>query len=343
MNRYGKRKLNYINHVALVLDASGSMQRNKATLIKVADQLVKHLAKKSTELDQETRVTIYGFDDTAECLVFDKDVLRLPSIADLYWIGGMTALLDATALSIMDLRQTMTKYGDHAFLTYVLTDGAENASVNTTRAGLKHLLTHLEENETVACLVPDQGGVEYAKECGFPAGNVAIWEISTREGLEEAASKITRSVDTYMTSRVTGVRSSKNVFASDLSAVNKATVNSKTLVPLPREDYVLLDVKASTPSFVIREFVEATGAHYSIGKAYYQLTKTEVIQAAKGVALQNIHSGRIYTGQQARDVLGLKPEDTRVKPAENPEYRIYVQSTSVNRKLIAGTKLLLLK
>jgi hypothetical protein len=32
----------------------------------------------------------------------------------------------------------------------------------------------------------------------------------------------------------------------------------------------------------------------------------------------------------------------RVKPNHNPKFTIYVQSTSVNRKLLAGTKALIL-
>src|SRR5690349_14651809 len=119
---------NYVNHVALALDASGSMAvSGKArALVTVADGLIEYLAARSKELNQETRVTVYTFDERVKCAIYDKDVLRLPSIADFYKIGGMTALLDATLLAIDDLRLTPQKYGDHAFLTYVLTDGKNN-------------------------------------------------------------------------------------------------------------------------------------------------------------------------------------------------------------------------
>lgn len=348
--RKDPNRKNYINHVALVLDGSSSITFSHLDkkLIAVADDLIKHLARKSVELNQETRVTVYTFADDVECVIFDKDVLRLPSIAELYEPYGNTALLDATALSIEDLRKTMTKYGDHAFLTYVITDGEENRSYKTTRALFTALMTNLRDNETVAALVPNQQGVRYAMQVGFPEGNITTWEVSVK-GLEEAGTKITRSADTFMESRVLGVRATKGVFTTDLSAVNKDTVNSKKLTPLPRTDYVLLDVKNNAENYAIREWVEAqldeegNPRNYDIGKAFYQLMKTETVQASKGVALQNIHSGRIYTGQQARDVLNLPDQDARVKPASNDEYRIYIQSTSVNRKLIPGTKLLLLK
>lgn len=339
---------NYINHIALVLDGSSSMAHLTKTLITVADDLVAHLAHKSKELDQETRVTVYTFADKVECVIFDKDVLRLPSIADLYEPYGNTALLDATAQSVADLRKTMTTYGDHAFLTYVLTDGEENRSYKTTPHQLSTLLNSLQDNETVACLVPDDRGVQYARRFGFAPDNITKWEATTKEGLVEAGATITRSVDSYMESRVLGVRSTKSVFKTDLTAVNKATVNAKNLTSLSRDAYTLVDVKANSP-LVIRDFVESldngNGAKhtYQIGKAFYQLSKTEIIQTSKQIAIQNIHSGRIYTGQQARDVLGLPDVDARVKPNANDEYRIYVQSTSVNRKLVPNTKLLLMK
>lgn len=44
-----------------------------------------------------------------------------------------------------------------------------------------------------------------------------------------------------------------------------------------------------------------------------------------------------YGGSDARDMLNLPPYAVKVKPGSFGEWRIFVQSTSVNRKLIAGT------
>lgn len=41
-------------------------------------------------------------------------------------------------------------------------------------------------------------------------------------------------------------------------------------------------------------------------------------------------------------MIGLPDMAVRVKPDYNPDYSVYVQSTSINRKLIAGTKYLYL-
>lgn len=90
------RSQNYINHVALVLDASSSMRRLSHKVVEVADQQIAYLARRSQELDQETRVTVYVFADQVECVIYDKDVLRMPSLKQMYRVGGMTALLAAT-------------------------------------------------------------------------------------------------------------------------------------------------------------------------------------------------------------------------------------------------------
>jgi Mg-chelatase subunit ChlD len=50
---------NYINHIVMVLDMSGSMSPHARELIKVADGQIAHLARRSQELDQETRITVY--------------------------------------------------------------------------------------------------------------------------------------------------------------------------------------------------------------------------------------------------------------------------------------------
>lgn len=108
---------NYINHVALVLDASSSMSHLSRKVVEVADQQIAYLARRSQELDQETRVTVYVFADKVECVIYDKDVLRMPSLKQMYRAGGMTALLAATLKSQRELAQTAQLYGDHSFLT----------------------------------------------------------------------------------------------------------------------------------------------------------------------------------------------------------------------------------
>lgn len=330
---------NYINHVVLVLDASSSMHPHRSELVRVADGQIKYLARRSQELDQETRVSIYSFNDTVECLIYDKDVLRLPSISSLYRPGGMTALIDATTKSLEDLSKTATLYGDHAFLTFVLTDGQENAS----RIHPNDLVNHLNSlpiNWTVACLVPDQRSVWEAKGFGFPPENVAVWDAQSAAGVAEVGETIRKATDNFMDNRAKGVRGTRSLFSTGLDAVNTQTVHS-TLTPLDKRAYDLIPVHQDS---AIRDYIQSRGLHYSIGKGFYQLTKREEIQPQKNIAIREKRTGEVYWGDAARDLLGL-PRDISVKvtPDINPEYDVFVQSTSVNRKLLKNTDVLVMQ
>jgi len=93
---------------------------------------------------------------------------------------------------------------------------------------------------------------------------------------------------------------------------------------------------------VIKDFVEKkTRRPYVIGTAYYQLMKTEKVQAGKGVILVEKGKPQVWAGQAARAMIGLPAgSDAKVEPGNHANYDIYVQSTSVNRKLPRGTKLI---
>ena len=97
-----KKTQNIINHIGLVLDASSSMDRYTRKLIEVADNQIKYLATRSQEMNQETRISVWTFADhhNIQCVVWDMDVLRLPSIAEFYKPYGNTALVDAMLKSL---------------------------------------------------------------------------------------------------------------------------------------------------------------------------------------------------------------------------------------------------
>ncbi|MER8161350.1 vWA domain-containing protein [Streptomyces sp. NPDC094472] len=340
---------NYINHVALVLDASSSMSHLSGKVVEVADQQIAYLARRSKELDQETRVTVYVFADKVECVIYDKDVLRMPSLKQLYRVGGMTALLAATLKSQRELAQTAQLYGDHSFLTFVLTDGQENASHRCPDAPTKNprelvqavakLMQTQEDNWTLAVLVPDQMGKREAMQCGFPKDNIAIWDATSTQGLEEAGQVIQQATENFMMGRAQGIRGSRAVFSTGAEAVNKDTIKAAGLTPVNPSEYQLIPVAREA---AIREWVIECGHTYRTGGAFYQLSKSEKIQARKQIAVLEKKTDRVYTGPEARSLLGLPDTEVRVKPDYNDDFTIFVQSTSVNRKLVPHTRLLLM-
>ncbi|MER7959493.1 MULTISPECIES: vWA domain-containing protein [unclassified Streptomyces] len=340
---------NYINHVALVLDASSSMSHLRSKVVEVADQQIAYLARRSRELEQETRVTVYVFADKVECVIYDKDVLRMPSLKQLYRVGGMTALLAAALKSQRELAQTAQLYGDHSFLTFVLTDGQENASHRCPDTPSKsprelvdavaEMIRAQEDNWTLAVLVPDQMGKREAMQGGFPKDNIAIWDATSTQGLEEAGQVIQQATEKFMVGRAQGIRGSRAVFSTGAEAVNKETVKAAGLVPVDPSGYQLIPVARDAG---IRDWVVECGHTYRTGGAFYQLSKSEKVQAQKKIAVLEKKTDRVYTGPEARALLGLPDVEVRVRPDHNDDFTIFVQSTSVNRKLVANTRLLLM-
>jgi hypothetical protein len=325
-----------INHVALVLDASYSMKNRAAEVIKATDQQIQYLAKRSAELNQETRVSVYRFGETTiECLIFDMDVARLPKTADLYAVlRENTSLLDAIMKSQKDLETTSQLYGDHAFLTFVLTDGEENRSRYHTKADLKRHIMGAPENWSMGFLVPDQWGVQYMEQLGVLRDSIAVWSIDSATGMHEAATAIQTATDNFMTARASGKRGTKSVFSTGVKTVNKKTV-TKNLNPIT--GYAVFDVDRKAE---IRDFVNSLGMNYKAGIGYYQLTKTETIQPTKEIIVVDKRTSKAYAGEHARDLVGLSDSKVRVRPDENPDYDVFVQSTSFNRHLLPNTRVL---
>lgn len=330
---------NYINHIALVLDASGSMDKHSKNVVAVADQQIEYLAQRSKELDQETRVTVYTFEGhNVKCLIYDKDVLRLPSIKGLYAVNGMTNLIDATLKALDDLSKTPELYGEHAFLTYVLTDGGENYSRNLSST-LVNKLASLPDHWTVACFVPDAVCLSEAKKFGFPKDNIAVWDATSTRGVETVGAVIKRATDTFMTARVSGVRGYKNLFQVDTAKLTTKAVQKLDKLGPGQFRMLAVDREGQIADFVERKL----NRPYRLGEAFYQLTKPVKVQEQKTVAIFDKKAYAVYTGKNARNLLGFPTVgEVKVSPASHPNYEIFIQSTSVNRKLFEGTNLLLI-
>lgn len=330
----------YINHVALVLDMSGSMRPRAASLIEAVDGLVKHMALRSQEMNQETRVTIYIFDYSTniQCVVYDKDVLRLPSIKEHYKPYGMTALVDATAKAMNDLKKTPELYGDHAYLLYAFTDGLENDSLMQA-SGLGAMIRMLPENWTVAALVPDQAGVREAKKQGF-GDNIAVWDAMSQGGVKAAGETIRQATDSFMQGRASGVRGTKSLFSMAPDVVNAETIKAVGLKPLVKGSFKMVVVPPAMNDYQIRDFIQGCGLPFQVYQNFYQLMKPEKVQGDKVLAIVHKKTREVFMGEAVRKLVGLPDSETRVSPEVNKEYDVYVQSGSVNRKVKVGQNFL---
>ena len=88
----------------------------------------------------------------------------------------------------------------------------------------------------------------------------------------------------------------------------------------------------------VKDFCNKMGITFSVGRGFYEFTKPEIVQKKKEIVLMNKTTGELYEGTVARTIAGIGPneDNARIKPGSLPKYRMFIQSTSVNRKLIGG-------
>jgi hypothetical protein len=263
------------------------------------------------------------------------DVMRFKSLEGYYQIGGNTALIDAVIKSAEDNKKLPELYGDHAFLQYVITDGQENRSKNTAER-LRNLLQGLPDNWTTACLVPDRSGATYAERFGFNGGSISVWDVNASNAFDKVGAQFSKTLDNYMQMRSTGVRGTKGLFTLNTDGLTKTNLNE-----IPGRYYDIYPVRKDSP---IKEYVEAfSGEKYRLGSTYYQPVKPVKIQDYKGILVQDIKNGRVYEGNNIRQLLGIPNETVEVNPGQHKDWRIFVQSTSTNRKLFADTFILVMR
>jgi hypothetical protein len=116
--------------------------------------------------------------------------------------------------------------------------------------------------------------------------------------------------------------------------VTKYDADSDKLTACPASKYQVLTVDKDTS---IKDFVVKKGLTFKTGKGYYEFTKPEKIGADKEVVLMKKDTGELFEGKHARKIIGLGTESKRYKPTDVDDYRVFIQSTSYNRKLIADT------
>jgi hypothetical protein len=112
-----------------------------------------------------------------------------------------------------------------------------------------------------------------------------------------------------------------------------------TLKPSPPGRFQTLPVAEDQD---IQGFAESNGLTFERGKGFYEFNKPELIQKTKEIVLLEKSTGLFYEGNKARKMLNLVDYDEkkRIKPSDLDAYKVFIQSTSMNRKLVGGTTFL---
>jgi hypothetical protein len=126
-------------------------------------------------------------------------------------------------------------------------------------------------------------------------------------------------------------------------SVSFTSTRTDGLTPVRASRFQVLDVDEDAS---IKDFVLDAGAEFATGRGFYEFTKSVKIQSHKEVILVETTTGDMFSGAEAREILGLSDFETvTVSPRSTPglsdgKYTAFVQSTSHNRKLLEGTKFL---
>lgn len=256
--------------------------------------------------------------------------------------GGSTPLWDSVGLAISDLESTPNTNQSDAFLVMVITDGEENSSRLWKAATLRNKIASLQATDkwTFVFRVP-KGSKRRLIDMGIPDGNIMEWEQSEK-ALVQSTQETVSAVKTYFADRAKGVTRSASFFTADLTNISRTDISTTMADVTNTMAYVWVD--QTWDGKQIRDFCQNQFGNYRTGCAYYQLTKPEKVQDNKRFCIRDDITKKIYEGTAARQLLGLPTVGMiKLAPGANSNYTIFVQSNSVNRKLVGGTYLLYLK
>lgn len=314
--------------IVQVLDTSGSMASCINNVLNVVNGLSDVYKNYK---DVKTRISRFTFDTRVVKRLEDQIVTEITPLTTCP-CSGQTNIFGGVEAAI----QSLQKFGkkNDVYQIDVYTDGDNNVESHLVAQRvneMKRLLTL--PNWTITFSVPPKTRESFATRYGIPIGNVQEWEAGKIKEFKEKTTVATRN---FMGQVSKGATRSETYYdvQPDLSKISV-----KKLDDVTAKFRVLKVVKES----VIREFVEEkTKKGYVTGAAFYQLMKPEKVLKNRDILLFDINTKKLYGGDQARELIGLVNDTVcRVAPGNHSHYVIYVQSTSVNRKLSRGTQVML--
>lgn len=341
------------NYIGISRDHSGSMGSITQAAARDYNNNIQAIKDNTIKENQDTIISVVkcGVGRMGDIVreVVNSSVTTLKKLDENYGYiadGGSTPLFDSIG-ELIELFEKAPDANDKtvSFVVMAITDGVDNASTKWKRTlGRKIAQLQLTDRWTFIFRVPRPDYYHNYKQdlvnMGIPAGNILEWE-QTDRGVEVASAATNQAFEQFYAARSKGATSTKNFYTTDMSKVSKQTVKAK-LVNITNE-VQFLNVTSRDNGEQIRAFVEKKRKKpMTRGASFYQLTKTESkIQDYKQIAIRDKKTQVVYSGAQARSMLGLPYNGTvKVVPGNHGAYDIFIQSTSVNRKLVEGTQVM---
>jgi hypothetical protein len=256
--------------------------------------------------------------------------------------GSKTVIFDAIDMMVNQFKNVPDYNSDDvAFSVMVLTDGEDThsfASADQIGRTIKQL--QATDKWTISFRVPHGMKAKLVAK-GIPAGNILEVDYSSEESIEKATVLTKSAIATSYSNRTVGIRST-SAFYADTSNLTQQDVRGNLANISKRVN--VLKVPQAYDGYKIQDFVEEKVGGYILGSAYYQLTKRETVEDSKNIVVWNKLNGEYYSGAEARSLLGFPSVGAiKVVPGNTPNFEVFIQSRSVNRKLVGGTKLVVFK
>lgn len=333
------------NYIGISRDHSGSMRSIAHVASKDYNSKIDSIRDATLANNQDTIVSVvkcgHGSSATVHREIVNSNVTALKPLTSYQADAPGTPLLDSVGDLIEQFEAVSDKDDPNvSFLVMAITDGQENCSRKYNPRTLAAKIAQLTATDrwTFVFRVP-RNHTRYLTSLGIPAGNILEWD-QTERGVGVAAQRDAEAFTEYFKGRSSGLKST-NKFYSDLSNVTSSDV-AVALKDISAE-VVILPVGVNDNQSLIRPFIEArTGQPMKRGAGFYQLTRTEpIVQDYKKILIRDKTTQSVYEGAAARQMLGLPTYgNIRLVPGNHGNFDIFIQSTSVNRKLASGTNLI---
>jgi hypothetical protein len=305
---------------------------------------IESIKKASNTNSQDTIVSVvecgHGRTASVKRVITNSNVNTLTPITSYVCDGPGTPLFDSVG-DLIEQFESVPDYDDASvsFLVMAITDGYENYSQKYDATKLAKKIRELTATDrwTFVFRVP-RGHAGSLARLGIPSGNILEWD-QTERGVAVAAQRDEEAFTEYFTQRSSGMKSTGKFYA-DLSNISEKEIK-EALVDVSNK-VTIWPVASNENDTQIKPFIEKRlGREMVKGAGFYQLTKTEpVVQDYKKILIRDKSSQAVYEGAAARQMLGLPTYgNIRLAPGSHGNYDIFIQSTSVNRKLKAGTSL----
>lgn len=333
-------------YIGISRDHSGSMAGIRHLAMKDYNEQIAAIKQSAVKFGIDTILSVMSCSIRSDGRTVNQWDTQLSSISGVkrmfeYAATGNNTQLFDSVFSLIEQFERVPDYNspDVAFTLMILTDGGDN---NSRKSGISlgKKIRELQATDkwTISFRVP-KGYANQLVRLGIPSGNILEVDYTDEQNIEQATILTTKAINASYALRTKGIRGSSSFYA-DTSAVKPSEVKAELRNITKRVK--VIPVPKAYDGYKIQDFVEEKHGGYILGSAYYELSKREEVQDSKGIIVWDRKSGNYYTGREARDLIGIPHVGTiKLVPATMPQFEIFIQSMSVNRKLVGGTKVVL--